>query len=126
MNKFEIIDEYGYKNYKILNKVLKRTLKVEKVKNAVFTVILVDEKKIKQAALAAMNGRPPLSTPLKMMMKLGRATRRRVDVDNLSKAIMDAVNGICYVDDCLVFSLYCTKYITDKPLVEVLIELIEE
>ena len=48
MNKFEIIDEYGYKNYKILNKVLKRTLKVEKVKNAVFTVILVDEKKIQE------------------------------------------------------------------------------
>ena len=48
MNKFEIIDEYGYKNYKILNKVLKRTLKIEKVKNALFTVILVDEDKIQQ------------------------------------------------------------------------------
>lgn len=48
MNKFEIIDEYGYKNYKILDKVLKRTLKVEKVKNALFTVILVDENKIQE------------------------------------------------------------------------------
>ena len=80
------------------------------------------KKKIKQAALAAMNGRPPLSTPLKMIMKLGRSTRRRVDVDNLSKAIMDAVNGICYVDDCLVFSLYCTKYFTATPQIEVSIE----
>lgn len=48
MNKFDIIDEYGYKNYKILDKVLKRTLKLEKVHNALFTVILVDENKIQK------------------------------------------------------------------------------
>ena len=48
MNKFEIIDEYGYKNYKILNKVLKRTLKLEKVKNAFFSVVLVDDAKIQK------------------------------------------------------------------------------
>lgn len=46
MNKFEVIDEYGYKDFKILNKVLKRTLKVENVKNSVFTVILVNESTI--------------------------------------------------------------------------------
>lgn len=46
MNKFEIIDEYGYKKFGIVKKVLKRTLKLEKVKNALFTVILVDEDKI--------------------------------------------------------------------------------
>lgn len=48
MNKFEVIDEYGYANYKILDKVLKRTLKLEKVKNAFFSVVLVDEKKIQE------------------------------------------------------------------------------
>lgn len=46
MNKFVITDEYGYENYSILNKVLKKTLKEEKVKNAYFDVILVDEKTI--------------------------------------------------------------------------------
>ena len=46
MNKFEIIDEYGYKDYKILNKVFKSTLKMEKVKNAFFSVVLVDAQKI--------------------------------------------------------------------------------
>lgn len=46
MNKFEIIDEYGYKNYGILNKVLKRTLKLENVKNSFFSLVLVDEKTI--------------------------------------------------------------------------------
>lgn len=48
MNRFEIIDEYGYKDYKILNKVLRRTLKLEKVKNAFFSVVLVDEAKIQE------------------------------------------------------------------------------
>ena len=48
MNKFDIVDEYGYKDYKILDKVLRRTLKLEKVHNALFTVILVDENKIQE------------------------------------------------------------------------------
>ena len=48
MNKFEVIDEYGYQDYKILYKVLKRTLKLEKVNNAFFSVVLVDEKKIQE------------------------------------------------------------------------------
>lgn len=46
MNKFEIIDEYGYKDYHILNKVFKSTLKMEKVRNAFFSVVLVDEDNI--------------------------------------------------------------------------------
>lgn len=48
MNKFEIINEYGYKNYKILKKVLKRTLKLENVENSFFSVVLVDEVKIQE------------------------------------------------------------------------------
>lgn len=48
MNKFNISDSYGYKDYKIINKVLKKTLKVEKVKNSYFDVILVDENTIQE------------------------------------------------------------------------------
>lgn len=48
MNRFSINDEYSYNDYKILKKVLKRTLKIEKVKNAYFDVILVDEQKIQE------------------------------------------------------------------------------
>lgn len=48
MNKFEIIDEYGYKIPEVLNKVLKKALKEEKVKKGVFTIILIDEAKIKE------------------------------------------------------------------------------
>ena len=48
MNKFEINDLVNYKDYKIINKVLKKTLKMEKVKNAFFSVVLVDNKKIQE------------------------------------------------------------------------------
>lgn len=48
MNKFEVIDLVDYKEYDILYKVLKRALKVEKVKNAFFSVVLVDENKIQE------------------------------------------------------------------------------
>ncbi len=44
--KITIVDEYGYKNYKYLSKLLRYTLKKLKIKNAVFSVILVDEQKI--------------------------------------------------------------------------------
>lgn len=48
MNKYEVIDEYGYKLDKIANKIIKRTLKLEKVKNSFFSIVLVDEKKIQE------------------------------------------------------------------------------
>lgn len=35
--------------------------------------------------------------------------RKRVDVDNLSKFIMDAMNGVVYSDDCQVHILIATK-----------------
>lgn len=47
MNKFTIDNEYGYKNYKYLKKVLNCTLKHEKINNAVFSIIFVDEETIK-------------------------------------------------------------------------------
>ena len=42
MNKFTIDNEYGYKNYGYLKKVLNGALKHENVNNAVFSVIFVD------------------------------------------------------------------------------------
>lgn len=46
MNKFTIVDTYGYKKCNFIKKVLKRALKLENVHNAYFDVILVDEKMI--------------------------------------------------------------------------------
>ena len=46
MNKFTIDNEYGYKNYSYLRKVLNATLKHEKINNAIFSVIFVDRETI--------------------------------------------------------------------------------
>jgi probable rRNA maturation factor len=43
MNKFEIVNDYGYKYDDVIKRVLKKILKEENVKNAIFTIILTDE-----------------------------------------------------------------------------------
>ncbi len=49
MNDFDINDEFGYdKDYSYLDKVLKTTLDYEKIENAYFSVIFVDEETIKK------------------------------------------------------------------------------
>ena len=47
MNDYSITNEYGYeKDYSFLNDVIERTLKHEKVKNATFSIVFVDNEKI--------------------------------------------------------------------------------
>ena len=47
MNDYSITNEYGYKeDYSYLDDVIKRTLKLEKVKNANFSIVFVDNEKI--------------------------------------------------------------------------------
>jgi len=47
MNDYSITNEYGYeKDYSFLDDVIKRTLKHEKVKNANFSIVFVDNDKI--------------------------------------------------------------------------------
>lgn len=47
-NSYEIIDEYGFSYPKVILKVIKKVLKKENIKNSVFSIILVDDKKIQQ------------------------------------------------------------------------------
>ena len=46
MNDYEIINEYGYENYDYLNEVIEHTLQHEKVNNASFSIIFIDDKKM--------------------------------------------------------------------------------
>ena len=46
MNRFTIVDEYGYGNYKYLKKIIKATLKMEKVKNSEMTIVFIDDEKM--------------------------------------------------------------------------------
>jgi len=48
MNEYEITDNYGYKDYEYLNEVIDATLKHEKVENAIFSIIFVDDEEIQK------------------------------------------------------------------------------
>lgn len=76
-----------------------------------------------QAALA-MRGREPLAGELKCSMKFyrkyKRTSRRFGDLDNLFKAVADALNGICYADDAQIISATIEKFVDKNfPRVEI-------
>ena len=48
MNEYEINNEYGYENYDYLEEVIEETLRSEKVENSVFSIVFVDEGKIRE------------------------------------------------------------------------------
>ena len=65
-------------------------------------------------ALAAMKGREPLKGRIRLhadffKRRKGLLTAQWGDVDNFLKAVMDALNGICYKDDGQVTQISGTK-----------------
>lgn len=55
-------------------------------------------------------------------IKFFRSTRRRADLDNLLKPILDSLNGIAYKDDTQVTEINAFKYVDkDNPRAEVTI-----
>lgn len=58
---------------------------------------------------------------VRLIFQLGNA--RVVDLDNLSKAVLDGLNGICWEDDRQIVDLHLIKdYVPDNPGVWVEIE----
>lgn len=49
----------------------------------------------------------------------------RYDIDNLAKAVLDALNGVCWADDRQITRLFVTKIAADRPGVDVRIEPLE-
>lgn len=86
------------------------------------------EAKVRGLAMEAMQGRSPLDTPILAVIKIcmpvpvsySKARRqacldtrelptKKPDWDNVAKAITDSLNGIVYVDDSQIVSVYITK-----------------
>ena len=59
------------------------------------------------------------------MLKREVLPTRRPDADNLLKVVQDALNGVAYKDDCQLASVSCSKFYSDKPLVEVTLSELE-
>jgi Holliday junction resolvase RusA-like endonuclease len=73
-------------------------------------------------AKEAMQGREPTKKPVAVYLQFRRKDKTRVDLDNLEKAVHDAMNGIVYVDDSQVFEAGKTKRLgSDNPGVTIYI-----
>ena len=46
---------------------------------------------------------------------------KKPDIDNIVKAIQDALNGLAYKDDAYIVHLACQKFYRDNPRVEVFV-----
>lgn len=58
----------------------------------------------------------PLDRDLKVELNFKRNNKRKCDLDNLSKAVLDACNGIVWEDDRQIVDLRITKvYDKDNP-----------
>lgn len=73
-----------------------------------------------KAWLAA--GGKPFDGPVVLTAWFSMPTRRRADVDNLAKCVMDALNDIVYADDSQVELLVCgRRYDKARPGVRIII-----
>ena len=71
-------------------------------------------------AKETMGIEPPLRSPLSVRLDFTRSTRHRVDLDNLSKSVLDGMNKIVFNDDQQITHLVVSKtYDTETPGVSV-------
>lgn len=99
------------------------------------------EEKIKTAAKQAMGETPPLETPVSVYAYFGMAVpasyskkrtsaclkgleapTKRPDLDNMAKAVLDAMNGVVFQDDCQIINLHLKKVYSIEIGVNVLVK----
>lgn len=62
----------------------------------------------------------PVTGPLKVRLRFFRDTMRRVDLDNLAKIPLDALNELAWKDDSQIMSLIASKHLDrDNPRTEI-------
>ena len=66
-------------------------------------------------ARIAMQGQDPMTGPVSMRCVFVLPTNRRVDIDNLNKAVMDSMQGIVFKDDHQVMNLHLVKRVRETP-----------
>ena len=75
----------------------------------------------------------PLKSPLSITIRFYRSKTRFKhvtelrfgDIDNLTKAVLDSLNGLVWKDDAQVFCETATKYYSDFPGIRILVEEME-
>lgn len=69
------------------------------------------EKSLREFAQWRMRGEglDPFEGPLRVRLAFSRATKRRCDLDNLCKLVLDALNTVAFVDDSQIVEMHATK-----------------
>lgn len=98
------------------------------------------ENLVKSAAFDAMNGSAPMDGMLQVgitaYMQMPKASKKRTelmlsgdirpakkpDIDNIIKSALDALNGVAFLDDKQVVTLFARKYYSDTPRLEIAIK----
>jgi crossover junction endodeoxyribonuclease RusA len=87
------------------------------------------EHAVKMHALVATHRarwRPTPEAKFAVTMRVYFATERRADVDNVMKAVSDAMNGVVYPDDSLIAEMHMYKSLDrERPRVEVTVGVLE-
>ena len=97
------------------------------------------ETEVREAAKQAMT-REPLETPLAVYLYFrlpipqsyskkrttacltgSEKPTKKPDLDNLAKSVLDALNGVIYLDDSQIVSLHMTKVYSQYPGIDLLI-----
>lgn len=78
------------------------------------------ESQVAWVVRAAMGDIQPLTGDIGVSLVFHRVGKRRADLDNLTKAVLDALNGILYEDDKQVNKIEAAvQYKSNKPRVEI-------
>ena len=68
------------------------------------------QERVNRRALAAMAGRQPLDEWVEVELDFVLRHNRRVDLDNLSKGVLDALRKVVYHDDTQIVHLHLHKH----------------
>ena len=85
------------------------------------------EAQVRDAARAAMQGRPPLSGSVAVELWIWRGDKRKADADNIEKGCSDACNGVVWDDDDQVLDMHRYKRLDRaNPRVEMRVWALED
>ena len=67
------------------------------------------ESTVAWAAKLAMKGMDPTDKPVRVDLMIYPKNKRLADIDNIFKAVGDAMNGIVYVDDKQIYKMHIER-----------------
>ena len=84
------------------------------------------QEKVRLKASTLMAGRTPSSQWVEVELDFVLTHNRRVDLDNLSKGVLDALKKVVYVDDSQIVHLLLHKHAGQAPGVYILVSEVQD